>query len=91
MRKTLQYVGRMDACVTSLALTQSSRVSLGLRTEVVQKHTHKTALTLTYGGEWKGYWMLFCLKDLRFMYMFSFHICFGNVNIFGAISQANKA
>lgn len=46
VRKMLQYVGRTDACVTSLALTQSSRVSLGLRTEVALKYAHKAALTL---------------------------------------------
>ncbi len=35
----------MDACVTSAALTQSSRIGLRLRTEVALKHAHKTALT----------------------------------------------
>ena len=62
VRKILQCVGRTDACVTSLALTQSSR---GPRTEVMLDHAHKTALTLMYGEEWKGHRMLFCLKDLE--------------------------
>lgn len=61
----LQYVGRMDACVTSLASTQSSRVCLGLRTEVVLKHAHKAAPTLMYGEEWNGHRMLFCSKNLE--------------------------